>query len=53
MAFVNFQMLGLFFLGIAMGIFLQSVPLPEELSFVVPYLGLIFLVLGVAAFIKH
>lgn len=44
------QLVGMLLLGMAIGTYLP--PLPEPASIIAPYLGLIFLVLGVAMFIK-
>ncbi|MBI5554093.1 MAG: hypothetical protein HY917_05135 [Candidatus Diapherotrites archaeon] len=49
MGFLNFHMLGIFLLGISAGIFLQTIPLPPVVLQMTPYLGFIFLVVGVLA----
>jgi hypothetical protein len=49
---LDLRSVGIFFLGIAAGIMLPGLPIPEMLSFTIPYLGFIFLILGVLALLK-
>jgi hypothetical protein len=50
---VDMKNLGIFFLGIVVGTLIPSLPIPEELNWLVPYSTIIFLILAVIALIKH
>ncbi|MFH1588543.1 MAG: hypothetical protein ABIA76_04365 [Candidatus Diapherotrites archaeon] len=50
---LEMKSVGVFFLGIAAGMLLPSLPIPTDLAWIVPYLGFIFLILGVIVLLKR